>query len=121
MEFAGEAPHGGEMMFESEGLPPEMPTARAVGALASLFFTVCARSLEHRSPIRGRVGSSKHLHSVLVLSHAVAVELRVDIRDLVAVVRLLEAAAACGSAHDGSVHVSSVSARIVKSLNAAGS
>ena len=81
--------------------------------------------LEHLGPI-GTARSTKHLHAVLLLGHAVVGKLGVDVGghvvvDLLTVVSLIEAASASGAAHNGTSHASPVAIRVINPIDAAGS
>lgn len=81
--------------------------------------------LEHLGPI-GTARSTKHLHAILLLGHAVVGELGVDVgshvvANFLTVVSLVEAASTSGTAHNGTSHASPVAIRVVNSIDAAGS
>lgn len=81
--------------------------------------------LEHLGPI-GTARSTKHLHAVLLLGHAVVGKLGVDVGghvvvNFLTVISLVEAASASGSTHSGTSHASPVTILIINSIDAAGS
>lgn len=79
--------------------------------------------LEHLGPI-GTAGSTKHLHAVLLLGHAVVGKLGVDVGghvvvNFLTVISLVEAASASVATHGGTSHAPPVAVLVINPIDAA--